>query len=203
MINAVAMIADELCNRERSRDAWGRAHRIIGDVLACAKGRMPDGVSMEIGVAYGDMSAVIIQRLGRHHIGVDPYRHDPAYRDQMNAPQEVQDIRKELALARIAEVSHDFTLCSDCDVAHSLLAGLPIAFAFIDGDHSQAAVAKDIAWVWDRLAPGGWIMGHDYMDPGWPGVTAAVRGFFDPLGIPVARFPGCIWGTQRPARVTP
>ena len=48
---------------------------------------------------------------------------------------------------------------------------------FIDGDHQQESVERDIKFWIPRIAPGGLLCGHDY-DDGFPGVQAAVRKFF-------------------------
>lgn len=67
---------------------------------------------------------------------------------------------------------------------------------FIDSDHSQEAVTADIcAWL-PKVRRGGWIGGHDYDHPRFPGVRAAVdalltdveqghdRTWFAPVGAP-------------------
>lgn len=53
-----------------------------------------------------------------------------------------------------------------------------VDFAFIDADHSRAGVERDIsAWL-PLIRPGGWIGGHDYAHPLFPGVREAVDGAF-------------------------
>jgi hypothetical protein len=48
-------------------------------------------------------------------------------------------------------------------------------FVFIDGNHSYGAVKTDIiAWL-PKVKIGGWICGHDYNNPAWPGVNQAVN----------------------------
>lgn len=47
-------------------------------------------------------------------------------------------------------------------------------FVFVDADHSREGVALDIQ-LWAPLVKvGGWLCGHDYDDPNFPGVTEAV-----------------------------
>lgn len=49
---------------------------------------------------------------------------------------------------------------------------------FLDAVHSIESVASDIcAWL-PKVRPGGWIGGHDYNHPRFPGVTAAVTSAF-------------------------
>jgi hypothetical protein len=58
----------------------------------------------------------------------------------------------------------------------------PLDFVFIDGDHSRQGVAEDIE-IWRPLIKhGGWIGGHDYDHPDFPGVKAAVDAAF-PEGV--------------------
>lgn len=45
---------------------------------------------------------------------------------------------------------------------------------FIDADHSQLAVMADIQAWRPKVAAGGWIGGHDYRAPRFPGVESAV-----------------------------
>ncbi len=48
---------------------------------------------------------------------------------------------------------------------------------FIDADHSFEGCKKDIkAWT-ARVKPGGWLSGHDYNHPRFPGVKVAVDAF--------------------------
>jgi predicted O-methyltransferase YrrM len=47
-------------------------------------------------------------------------------------------------------------------------------FAFIDGDHIQAAAAADLANCERILGPGGTIAAHDYDEAGNPGVRLAI-----------------------------
>jgi predicted O-methyltransferase YrrM len=192
------ILAAELRKRAQSRRDWGRAHAVIGQRLAERCQFLPDGPTVEIGVAYGDMSAIIMQGLpGRLHIGIDPYQHSASYVDAMNDPQPVQDVRRLLAEQRLRETGRRFAMVSTREEAEDRLRE-PIAFAFVDGDHSRAGVAADLEWIWPRMAKGSVLMGHDYMDPGWPGVTEAVHAFFQPLGVPVVQLPACIWGVSKP-----
>lgn len=55
-------------------------------------------------------------------------------------------------------------------------------FVFVDADHSYEGCKADIeAWL-PTLRSGGWMMGHDYGHPGFPGVKQAVGEAF-PAGV--------------------
>ncbi len=49
--------------------------------------------------------------------------------------------------------------------------------ALLDGDHRQEGLAEDLAGAAIAVAAGGPILVHDYGDPNWPGVAAAVDRF--------------------------
>ena len=65
-------------------------------------------------------------------------------------------------------------------------------FVFIDADHSEPAVADDIACWRPKVRAGGWLGGHDY-NTHFPGVVAAVNRTF---GKRVKTLPGSIWGVS-------
>ncbi len=47
-------------------------------------------------------------------------------------------------------------------------------FVYIDACHTYEAVKHDILAFLPKIKPGGWIGGHDYSDPNFPGVKQAV-----------------------------
>jgi hypothetical protein len=59
-----------------------------------------------------------------------------------------------------------------------LSGGPPLGFAFIDADHSREGVERDRAAWLPLIRPGGWIGGHDYGHPLFPGVREAVDAAF-------------------------
>lgn len=69
--------------------------------------------------------------------------------------------------------------------------------AFIDADHTEAAVRRDIAAWAPRIEPGGYLAGHDYDHPGctWnPDVKKVVDEIYGP-GVGHKPIPGC-WMVQ-------
>jgi len=70
------------------------------------------------------------------------------------------------------------------------LGGVRPFLVYVDGDHREPGVLADLE-TWTKLiVPGGYIAGHDYGAPDWPGVTAAVDRF---LGGPDKVFPAGSW----------
>jgi hypothetical protein len=63
--------------------------------------------------------------------------------------------------------------------AASLVLDGSVDLVFIDADHSYEGVKADIeAWL-PKVKVGGWIGGHDYKSPRFPGVERAVHERFD------------------------
>ena len=77
------------------------------------------------------------------------------------------------------------------EAAADMVAPQSLDFVFIDADHSESAVALDIARWAPKVRPGGWLGGHDYHQRKWPGVVAAVDRAY---GQRVQFWPGTIWG---------
>jgi len=51
---------------------------------------------------------------------------------------------------------------SSATVAARTTADESLSFVYIDGDHSYASVAADLAAFWPKVAPGGMVGGHDF-----------------------------------------
>ena len=58
-----------------------------------------------------------------------------------------------------------------------------IDFLFLDDDHTTPHVLEELAAWWPKVAPGGWMAGHDY---DWPSVREAVHSWADATGVAVA-----------------
>jgi len=58
-------------------------------------------------------------------------------------------------------------------------------FVFIDAEHSEAALTLDIAAWYPKVKSGGWLGGHDYEHPDFPGVTKAVNTFAENINAAI------------------
>jgi predicted O-methyltransferase YrrM len=58
----------------------------------------------------------------------------------------------------------------------------PIDLIFIDGDHSETGLQRDIDGWLQFLKPGGYVLFHDYQSVNWHGVTSVVDKNMDALG---------------------
>ena len=74
----------------------------------------------------------------------------------------------------------------------------------IDAAHEYPDVKEDIALYWPLLAPGGILLGDDYIPgpgppgPGWPGVVQAVEEFVKQAGLQLHLGAGVKWWVKKP-----
>lgn len=134
---------------------------------------------VEIGVERGNFSEIFLTRAYNHrlYIGVDQYKPVPEYpydrqSDLIMASQIYARFPKStLILGSSEQVAHG--------VANRQLGRLDrveVDFVYIDADHSEEAVLKDIELWWPLVSRRGILAGHDY-DETHPGVVAAVDSF--------------------------
>lgn len=71
-----------------------------------------------------------------------------------------------------------------------------VDFAFLDGDHSRAGVAEDARAWWPKIAPGGFLAGHDWNNPDFPGfgVAEAVTAWLSEMDASEYEPPGACLG---------
>lgn len=134
----------------------------------------PGSVHLEIGLEFGRSSSVALQVAKAndlHYVGVDPWPTD-FIRDAW------------LAMARSIGAGHCVIVGRSCDVGRAVPAVL--GGALIDGAHEAEHLANDIALVLPRIAPGGFVLFHDYGRPELehvaPQVDATMSGW-EPLGV--------------------
>lgn len=146
-----------------------------------------DAVIVEVGVWRGDLSVHLLAARPRvRMILVDPWasgsirqswlasgsvlaRSDQPTMEAIYASTlaRLQPYRDRIRILRMPSI--DAALC----VENASCGGV-----FIDAEHSADAVAADLAAWRAKVAPGGWIGGHDYGEPRFPGVAAAVDAAF-------------------------
>lgn len=70
---------------------------------------------------------------------------------------------------------------------------------FVDDDHTEAHLRRELPAWWRKLKPGGWFAGHDY---DWPSVQEAVNRWSAETGVPVLRVSERSWQMRKPGPVT-
>ncbi len=92
-------------------------------------------------------------------------------------------------LERLGRVPYTVIFPMESSVALTILRSLSIKFRAIllDADHSEEAVASDLAGVWPMLDSGGVLMVDDY-GGGFTGVTHALDRFLADRGLSIDKF---------------
>ncbi len=125
-------------------------------------------VGVEIGVFRGVHAELLLSRWpGFLHL-VDPWESHWNY--QLNDATDDLQATKE----RLQKYPGRYTLWKERD-SYDLAGRIgAVDFAYIDGCHLFEYVWLDLQIWWDRISPGGLLMGHDIMQDACFGVTAAV-----------------------------
>ena len=169
----------------------------------------PNPKIAEIGVARGMLSAKLLNRSDLHLTMVDSWA---PTEDQPERYKETGDSLAFLSAddaALIKDEAHRRTeFASDRrHIIHatslSAAESVPdhsLDLVFIDADHTREAVAEDLRAWYSKVRPGGWICGHDYMQPNFPGfgVGYAVHEFVDELRLTVELDADYTWHIQVP-----
>lgn len=146
---------------------------------------LPQGAQLaEIGVYRGEFAKQMLDlpTLGHLYL-VDPWQRIPGYRDPVvetdpedNYERTLANLRGHLNGGRVT-IYRETSLMASQRIAPAQLDG-----AYIDADHSFAAVFYDLNRWSSRLKPEALLMGHDFVDNdtsrkyGW-GVIQAVEAF--------------------------
>lgn len=166
--------------------------------------RLPDreATLVEVGVWRGDLSARLLSALSRLRLVLV----DPWLAGAQNAPWQASgalladcppaeiDAVYHAAMARLAPHADRVRILRlpSLDAAAEIADGSCDA-VFLDAIHSREAVSADIRAWWPKVRAGGWIGGHDYGYPRFPGVAEAVGAAF----TQVQRGADWTWFVQR------
>jgi hypothetical protein len=177
--------------RTRLHLAGVMAHRRELPGLLNDRGLVGQGV--EVGVERGDFSELILRRWkGNRLISVDPWKSAPAdeYKDVSNVSQEEHDLLYEQARRRLAPFGDRSVIwrTTSAEAAERVTPG-SLDFVYLDARHDYESVKSDLEFWYDKIRPGGFLGGHDYLDGQRPqgvfGVKSAVDDFFGERGLEV------------------
>lgn len=137
--------------------------------------------AVEVGTDQGLFARDFLTRWHGHWlICVDPYEPCPEFCHERTADMMAAVVALSPHLGRYRIVR-----ARSVDAPPIVLGHIrPPGFVYLDGDHSEAAVAEDLATWWPVLADGGVLAGHDY-DDDHPGVVSAVGAFAREHGLTV------------------
>ncbi|XAL98845.1 glycosyltransferase [Phycisphaeraceae bacterium D3-23] len=181
----------------RHEGAWRRGYDRFPGVI----NRLGLTHGVEVGVAFGGHSEAILKHTGVIQlVGVDSYRHRVGYDDPMNLPQQQFDALHERTAHRLAPFTDRFELVRRESVdAAGLFTDERFDFIYLDADHSEDGVWRDLcAWA-PKAKTGGILAGHDYGHRDFPGVKRAIDRFVGRFGWTVHEEGEGVWWAQRTA----
>lgn len=151
----------------------------------------------EIGVARAATPDYVLRRdPALQWLGIDPYEHDPYEHKSGNAAFK----RAWSKLAPLVSGNRTRLLRKRSDeVTDSEVPRQSLDLLFIDGDHSEAQVRRDLELWAPRVRQGGIIAGHDYLAEHSTGVTPAVHNFV-PEGVELGVAPDHVFFWYVPER---
>lgn len=142
----------------------------------------------ELGILRGDLFFYLLDRFPHLClIGVDSWRGE-----HRSVP--LDQYRQEVFSKIVAYGPRALALCRTTDEAAMEVQNGSLDFVFIDADHAESSVRRDIANWLPKLTATGWLIGHDYSDK-FPGVMAAI----DDLLPGRLLWPDDVWSIERSA----
>jgi SAM-dependent methyltransferase len=139
------------------------------------------GLGAEIGVAYGLNTKNILDHWrGSGMFLIDPYDRESCG-EYIDHSSQI-DFDKCLLYCRNLLNSHIFRtihLRTTSDEAYTILKSFQLDFVYIDGNHHNPQVTRDIENYWNVVKPGGILCGHDYYDLDSPGYKCDVKSSVD------------------------
>ena len=151
-------------------------------------------IGAEVGVSEGATSAQLLSHFPKLHLlMIDSWRETPpeerqtACKDYLEAlTQDEHDKAKQKALS-VTEFAEErrtvFHLTSQ--KAAGRIEDGALDFVFLDGDHSEAGVLRDLEAWFPKVRRGGLFAGHDWGSKQLQGVTRAVNGFLEKKNLPL------------------
>jgi len=143
------------------------------DIGRFLEARQPRGLGVVLGVGRGDFALRLLSdwasSAGLYLI--DPYIHiwqgydDPSNLSDRDHQMVFEELRNRLAMFEgryvlVRDFSHSF---AETFRSGGTAPGLP-TFVYVDANHAEKAVARDLELWWPLLAPGGVLAGSTYMD---------------------------------------
>ncbi|MFI4860485.1 MAG: glycosyltransferase [Phycisphaerales bacterium JB063] len=181
----------------RHEGAWQRGYDRFPAVL----NRLGLTRGVEVGVAFGGHSEAILKQTAvQELVGVDSYQHRAGYDDPMNLPQPQFDALHQRTSDRLTPYAQRFSLVREESAqAAERFGDEQLCFVYLDADHSEQGVWRDLcAWA-PKVRVGGIIAGHDYGHRDFPGVQRAVDRFVGRFGWTVHEEGEGVWWAQRTA----
>ncbi len=158
---------------------------------------------VEVGVFDGRLSRRLLYRLNLHLLMVDPWGTAASSDDAKYATgygvETAEDWAKVMQTAQenvqwAADRVRMYQGTSE-EAAQEFQEQFDLVF--LDGDHGYEAVSNDIRAWWPKIAPGGWIGGHDYRSDMDVGVIEAVEDWADEAMVDVHMGKNHTWWVRK------
>ena len=141
-----------------------------------------NGYGMEIGVATGVFSKVLIETSGLKKIFLLDMWHEfkEGYRDINNVCQRDQDIRYVQVVKDMVCHSNRVVVIKDsCEDASFYIQNDVFDFIYLDANHNYNSVSKSLEEWYPKVKKGGIFAGHDYLDGVVDGTEFGVKSAVD------------------------
>jgi len=120
-------------------------------------------VGVEIGVLGGSGTLAMVNRMPNLKLyAIDPWRHFEGHKYEAEHDQEYHDRNYEEAKRRLKGFENGVTLLRMTSDEAVDEVEEPLDFVYIDGDHSEEQVRKDIINWKKKLKPHSILAGHDW-----------------------------------------
>ena len=139
------------------------------------------GLGAEVGVAFGENALDILSTWGGFGlILIDPYDLNKCgeYVDctrQTDFNECLLYCRNKLKIFEFRTIH----IRENSDTAYERLKGMQLDFVYIDGNHHNPQVSRDLENYWNLVKPGGLFCGHDYYDRDTPEYKCEVKSSVD------------------------
>ena len=136
----------------------------FGDLL---KKKGLDGIGIEIGVATGNFSQILLEQTSLKKIYfLDAWKHFPTeeYKDPCNASQKEHDKIYAAIVKRLAPYGDRVEIIrGDCTEEVNNFEDGYFDFLYIDANHEYQYIKRDIGDWYPKVKIGGVFAGHDYL----------------------------------------
>ena len=121
-------------------------------------------IGIEIGTALADMTKAVLWAFPnlRKIYTIDPYHYKPERGFESSFPIEKQEFRRNHARNALKEFEDRCLLIEDTSDNAVSLTPDEVDFVWIDGDHNQDQIYKDIVNYYNKVKVNGVFGGHDY-----------------------------------------
>ena len=139
------------------------------------------GLGVEVGVAYGENSFDILSTWKGYGLFlIDPY--DVSKCDTYIDTSNKIDFDKCLIYCRDKLRKFDLRtihIRDTSDNAVQYLKGMQLDFVYLDGNHHNPQITRDLENYWQLIKPGGLLCGHDYYNLDTPEYKCEVQSSVD------------------------